>query len=1809
MAGKGGNGGGPGTRGGVGGGSGGDFGMDGTAGGSHAGGGGGGANGGHGGTGGEAGGDGGLDGTVTTPGINTVTVQAGNGQAGVGDTQDGGGGGGGGGHGLIVGAAELSGNSFTNSGNVTAGNGGDGGLAHFAEGGDGGEGGIGIYLTVADTQLDNSAHITGGNGGAGGDNASNPPLALRTGSGGDAGSGVVFSGSGTLINEVGAAITGGNGGRGGIIYLNGNGFNEPPGATGAGVTGAGLIIDNLGTISGGIVRSGFSDASQFESVTFTGGANTMALGSSASFHGAIDLVTSGTTLTFDQGAGNALPDDATLNTTIIGSGSIIKVGTGALTLSATGSTFTGTTDVQAGTLLVDGSIANSTTTVQSGGTLGGHGTVGEVTVQSGGTLAPGNGAGIIHAHDVTFQAGSALKIEIGGTTPGTQYDQIQIDGTATFAGSLDISFINGFRPTVGQIFFLLQNSSSQTNDGAFDGIAHGVPFTTGGVTFSANYEAGTGNEFLLQVQAVQEAPSLVVTTASDVVDANDGLTSLREAITYANAHPGADTITFDASLDFQTINVTSFLPVITDDLVIAGDGPGATTIDGGDQTRLFFVGGPAAGTDVTISNLTLQHGLAKGGDGSGSAGAHGGGGLGAGGAVFVRTGAAVVLDGVEFSENAAQGGAGGARFEDGLVSAGGGGGLGGDATFTIATNAGGGGGGAFENGSIGSGSVGGSGGGPNGGAGGTSGQPSGQAGGDLSGGGGGGVASSSGTGGDGGLGGGGGGGAFQTGSTVSGGPGGNGGFAGGGGGADYAGTPGTGGFGGGGGSAGFGNGAPGGFDGGDGGGSIGGGGAGLGGAVFVMDGASLTITGQGDAFDGSVTGGAGHQSGSAAGSFLFLQHAGVTFAPGAGKTQSIDDTIADDLGNPDANNDGTADDTSAGGGLTLSGGTLILSAINTYHGATTVQSGTLEIDGSIANSAVTVESGAALGGDGTTGVVTVNDGGHLAPGDNRAGVLHTGNLLLSAGSSLDEDMRGDFVAVGGNGYSQTAVTGTVAIHDATLNVEPNDDFVPTPGFVYEIVNNDGNDAVDGTFLGLAEGATFVVEGETLKISYVGGDGNDVTLTDVTPQSGPSITIDTIAGDNVVNAAEGAATITVSGTATGAEDGQTVTLTLKTADGSTTLQTLTTTVSGGAWHLDLPPGATPAFPDGNYLVTADVSDLAGNPATEATRTIRVDTHAPTITINSIAGDNIVTAAEGAGTITVSGTAVGAENGQTVTLTLKTADGSTTLQTLTTTVSGGAWHLDLPPGATPAFPDGNYLVTADVSDLAGNPATEATRTITVDTHAPTITINSIAGDNVVTAAEGAGTITVSGTAAGAEDGQTVTLALKTADGSTTLQTLTTTVGGGLWHLDLPPGATPAFPDGNYLVTADVSDHAGNPATEASTTIRVDAHSDLFTPNNDTVTLPGAGSYSALGGDDTIFLTAAGETVQGGPGNDTFHVDAAGGTVAELVNEGHDTVVTSLPSFILPANVEDLTHTGSVSFSAAGNDLDNVITGGDGNDYLAGFGGNDTFIDTSGLNTFQGGTGDDTYFVTLNTTTVFEFANEGIDRVITTLNAYTLPANVENVLHIGDGDFTATGNDLNNIIAGGGGNDHLNGGAGNDYLIGGAGNDTFNDPSGLNTFQGGDGDDNYFVNLPTDTVFEFPNEGNDTVITTLSSYFLPAEVENLTFTGASAHTGTGNTGNNVFTASAGTDAFTGAGGNDVFKFSFSTGNQVTDIINDFNADNSNASEHDHIDLSGRGLSFTALTLTDTPDGVTIGIPGGDAIHLKNVAGHSIDAGDFFF
>jgi autotransporter-associated beta strand protein len=87
----------------------------------------------------------------------------------------------------------------------------------------------------------------------------------------------------------------------------------------------------------------------------------------------------------------------------------------------------------------------------------------------------------------------------------------------------------------------------------------------------------------------------------------------------------------------------------------------------------------------------------------------------------------------------------------------------------------------------------------------------------------------------------------------------------------------------------------------------------------------------------------------------------------------------------------------------IGSGTLLLTGSNTYSGVTTISQGELEVNGSLA-SPVAVNSGGILGGTGSLASVTVNSGGHLAPGDS-PGLLHvSGSLSLLSGAKMDYEL-------------------------------------------------------------------------------------------------------------------------------------------------------------------------------------------------------------------------------------------------------------------------------------------------------------------------------------------------------------------------------------------------------------------------------------------------------------------------------------------------------------------------------------------------------------------------------------------------------------------------------------------------------------------------------------------------------------------------------------------------------------------------------------------------------------------------------------
>lgn len=223
--------------------------------------------------------------------------------------------------------------------------------------------------------------------------------------------------------------------------------------------------------------------------------------------------------------------------------------------------------------------------------------------------------------------------------------------------------------------------------------------------------------------------------------------------------------------------------------------------------------------------------------------------------------------------------------------------------------------------------------------------------------------------------------------------------------------------------------------------------------------------------------------------------------------------------------------------------------------------------------------------------------------------------------------------------------------------------------------------------------------------------------------------------------------------------------------------------------------------------------------------------------------------------------------------------------------------------------------------------------------------------------------------------------------------------------------------------------------------------------------------------------------------------------------------------------------------GNQLANTLYGGDGNDIIDGRAGGDRMI---------GGLGNDTYYVDnwsdevidqqlvrISLTGSWTAINAGSDRVITTLNTYTLPKLIENLSFGGSGNFTGYGNALDNEFVGS---------KGNDTFFGYDGNDTFYGLQGSDFMSGGAGDDTYIVNDIGDVVSERLVQtkfgqmyvtdagGIDTVKTTLAQYTLGMYVENLKFIGdGTAFVGTGNNYDNFIEGGSLGDKLVGMGGND--------------------------------------------------------------------------------
>ncbi|SHE46364.1 autotransporter-associated beta strand repeat-containing protein [Marinomonas polaris DSM 16579] len=423
----------------------------------------------------------------------------------------------------------------------------------------------------------------------------------------------------------------------------------------------------------------------------------------------------------------------------------------------------------------------------------------------------------------------------------------------------------------------------------------------------------------------------------------------------------------------------------------------------------------------------------------------------------------------------------------------------------------------------------------------------------------------------------------------------------------------------------------------------------------------------------------------------------------------------------------------------IGSGTLTLSGNNTYTGATTLSGGTLSVTGTMNGSGagvVTVNAGTLEGSGTINSAVTVNAGATLSAGV----AANTGTLTINGNLFLDEDSTLSATLSGASNYDKIVVNGSVELNNAQLTLS-GDYVVPAAAEAqsFELLSNDGSDAITGNFSSLTEGAAKTFNDVDLATSYVGSTGNDFLLTGPTIASvtGVSATTDDgyyKVGDTIE------ITVTFSKAVTVDTTNGTPQLTLETGttdraatyvsgSGTNTL-TFNYTVQDGDTSADLDYLSTAALvlsdgsiKDGTNDAILTLPTLSASGSLAANKAIVIDTtapDAPTVDLSSDSdtGSSSTDNITNDNTPTITGTAEA-----NATVTLYDTDDTTSLGT-TIADGSGNWTI-----TSSALSVGTHTLTTKVTDAAGNVSLASSGlTITIDTAGPILSSSSPVDDAV-------------------------------------------------------------------------------------------------------------------------------------------------------------------------------------------------------------------------------------------------------------------------------------------------------------------------------------------------------------------------------------------------------------------------------------------------------------------------------------------------
>jgi len=348
-----------------------------------------------------------------------------------------------------------------------------------------------------------------------------------------------------------------------------------------------------------------------------------------------------------------------------------------------------------------------------------------------------------------------------------------------------------------------------------------------------------------------------------------------------------------------------------------------------------------------------------------------------------------------------------------------------------------------------------------------------------------------------------------------------------------------------------------------------------------------------------------------------------------------------------------------------------------------------------------------------------------------------------------------------------------------------------------------------------------------------------------------------------------------------------------------------------------------------------------------------------------------------------------------------------------------------------------------------------------------------------------------------------------------------------------------DGNDLYYVD---NAGDVVTETNANLETGGGDTVYsylsaytlTTNVEVLRILASGAANGTGNglNNTFYAGAGNNVIDGGTGTDTVsYAYATAGVTASLAigtaqatgGSGSDTLVS----------IENLTGS-NYNDNLTGSSLANTLNGGSGVDTLIGGDGADTLNGGSGADTMIGSDGNDFYYVDnagdLVTESNADITTGGNDTVYSTLSAYTLAANVEKLRLLAVGAANGTGNDGNNTLYAGAGNNVIDGGTGTDtvsYAYATAGV-TVSLAIGIAQATGGSGSDT-LVNIENLT----------------GSYF-----NDLLAGSAGANSLSSGAGNDFLIGGLGNDTLTGGAGADIIRFDTLL-NAITnrDTISDYN------------------------------------------------------------